>query len=496
MDATLKLKNKPNIIGAASNFTYHWGVNSGLNKEHATRLAVAVSELVTDVVLFAFGELEGEMEITYHRHDDWVEVILHELGEPFNPDRYRYDRKRAAKEGDFVGAGFELVRKLTDDFIYLNKGKLGKEFRLVHHISTPHIADIVPSNELAAPAEPEEEETFDIQLITPEDAEDISKLIYRTYRHSYHKDKLYFPRQIALSIANKEKFGAITRTSRGEPAGYFAVLRSTDSDICEVGEAVVAVKHRRKGLMKKMLGILIENARERGLKGAFGEATAAHTISQRVNARFGFHSTALLLAISPSMALAGFEEKAYSQDVCSVVDFLRLVPVPRREVYLPAAYRSLLLDIYKSLEMEVADQEPASPPDLPEFSILEVEIDYDDKNALIIVRRYGRDFVEQVEQTLIDLDNNGVNTAYIDLPLFDPRTPGQLEGLTAQAFIFAGLMPLFHQEKDYLRLQRLKSQLDFSLINTYSGMAGRIKRLIKEEYDAIQAKRKKTVSES
>ena len=497
MDANLRLKNKPNIIGAASNFTYHWGINSGLDRQLATRLAVAVSELVTDVVLFAFGEQEGEMELTFYRHEDRVEVIVHELGEPFNPDRHRYDRERAIRDGNFVGAGFELVQKLTGEFVFLNRGKQGKEFHLVQHIPAPHIEELVARNELRGKVGQQDgrQKSYGYFPITPDDAEDISKLIYRIYGHTYYKEKVYFPRQVALSIEQKEKFGVIVRTGEGQPVGYFALLRSTDSNIAEVGQAVVAVEHRQKGLMKGMLKRLIAMAHERGLVGIYGEATAVHTVSQRVNSRFGLRTTAIMLAISPSMALKGFDERAYSQDVSLVFEFLPLKPISVRKLFLPEVYRSVLEEIYRDLGFAV-EACPDKVKRLPDLSDLEVQINGEDRYALIVVRRYGRDFNSQAELVIRDLDANDLQTIAIDLPLFHPDTCNRIESLRGLGFIFSGLMPLFHQERDYLRMQRTRAPLDFDLIQVFSPMACRLKEIIQEEYHETQKGRGQIVSEN
>mgnify|MGYP006422759625 CR=1 FL=1 len=75
----------------------------------------------------------------------------------------------------------------------------------------------------------------------------------------------------------------------------FAVLQPYDADIGGVGEAVVDAGHRRRGLMKRMLEMLIREARAHGLSAVFGEAVTVHDISQRVNQHFQTESTALLL---------------------------------------------------------------------------------------------------------------------------------------------------------------------------------------------------------
>jgi RimJ/RimL family protein N-acetyltransferase len=107
--------------------------------------------------------------------------------------------------------------------------------------------------------------------------------------------------------------------------GYFAVLRNDDSDIGEVGEAVVDVNHRRRGLMTRMLEGLIQRAEEEGLLGVYGEAVTAHEISQRANARFDFVSSALCLAYHPTERFTGLIDD-YPQPISNLIDFKPLVP--------------------------------------------------------------------------------------------------------------------------------------------------------------------------
>ena len=54
MDQQLELRNHASIIGPVTDFAYRWGLNVGLSDEKARRLALAVDELVTDVVRFAY----------------------------------------------------------------------------------------------------------------------------------------------------------------------------------------------------------------------------------------------------------------------------------------------------------------------------------------------------------------------------------------------------------------------------------------------------------
>ncbi len=479
IDTQLTLKNKVSVIGSVTDFTYKWGMNAGLSEEDAVRLSLAVDELVTDVVLFAFGEEEGRFDLSYRWSPSSVEIIVHEFGEPFDPERHVYDRDRALREGNFEGAGFEVIRHLVDDFIFINKGRGGKEFRLVKKTTGEHIADLLVDEKPASAPPPARETTYVIRTVHEEDAEDVAKLIYRTYGYTYVKEDLYFPKKIALALEREEKFGVITRTSEGEAVGYFAVLRTTDSRIGEVGEAVVAVPHRHRGIMTRMLRRLIEMSRERGLLGLFGEAVTVHTISQKANARFGMQSTALLLADFPTAKYKGLTE-SYPQDVSIVIDFLPLCRIETAGRYLPPAYRTILTDIYRLLGANVHDRPPEAPS-LAERSDLDLKISYEYKHALLVVRTYGEDLTDRLRHTLQSLRDEGMHAVYLDLPLDDPVTKTIVPDLHDCGFVFSGLMPLFHHERDYLRLQKVYERLDFDLIHVYSESAHRIKNLIARE---------------
>lgn len=478
MEARLQLHNDPGVIGAATDFAFKWGLNAGLPPEKALHWALAVDELVTNIVRFAFRGEPGTFTLIF-RHDlSRVELIARELGEPFDPEGHRYNPDRARREGDFDGAGFHIVRHLTDDFTFLNRGREGKEFQLMLRIPSEHIAERIPDTELSSP-EPNAEPTYHLALATPADAEDIAKLIYRTYGYSYAKESLYFPDRIERALRQGDKFGVIVRTDAGEPVGSFSVLRSTDSEIGEVGEAVVSEGHRRRGLMTRMLKMLLDEATNRGLLGAFGEAVTAHTISQRVNQHFGMHSTALMLATFKIERFKGLIDQ-YPQPVSVVIDFRPLVEVDTVTAYLPDAYADLLTAIYDELDIAV-DTPPVPPTPQPDTASIDVHINQRDQRATLVVERFGADLVEQVEQTIQDLAHEDLHVLYIDLPLDAPGTIDATPRLRDIDFVLAGLMPMFHHERDYLRLQRVFIDLDLDLVEVHSDLAHALKDTIADE---------------
>jgi len=456
MDAHLRLKAKTGVIGSASDFTYKWAINAGLPEDDAARLTLAVTEVVTNIVLYAYPSDEGEFEITYHPGLTQVEVIIQEFGEPFDPDRHKYDQKRALAEGDFHGAGLALTTHMVDKFVFLHTGKSGKEFRLVKNVP------------------------YRLSVATPDDAEDIAKLIYRTYGYTYAKESIYFPKKNEQALSAGDKFAVMVRSSSGEAVGHFAVLRNTDSNIGEVAEVVVSPPHRRRGLMTRMLNALIGLAKKEGLQALFGEAVAVHLISQNVNHKLGFHSSALLLASLPVTKYRDLVE-SYPQDVSVVVDFLLLDQIESRQVYLPEKYRNVLAKIYARQGIHLIDKQPEEfrPAGETQFSL---SIQYDNKSACVVVEDYGADLEELIAKLTASAREEGLHTAFFDLPLDHPGTTSAVGAFEKQQYLFGGLMFMFHKERDYLRMQCTTSPLDMNLVYVYSDMAREIKRQVEKEH--------------
>ena len=484
MDARFKLKSKISVIGSVSDFAYKWGFNVGLSSADAARLSLAIDELISDIVLHAYPDEEGEFDITFIRNADFIEIIAHELGEPFDPTRHQYKIENVVNGGNFEGAGFALIKYLVDDFVFINKGRAGKEFRIIKNMDSEHIADgILLKDE---PKHSDVRQDYHLSPVTADDAEDVAKLIYQTYGYTYAKVELYYPKKIELEMELGDKFGVVARTAAKTMVGYFAVLRTTDAKIGEVGEAVVSIHHRQRGIMTMMLNALIDQARKKGLIGLFGEAVTVHTISQKVNHKFGFVSTALLLAKCPMVKFKGLVEDP-PQNVSVLVDYLPLEKSGDSKRYFPKEYKPILQEIYANLGILVSASR-ASRPQYQNPSELELKLQYQLKYALIIVRQYGMDFTERISRKLEVLRNKRLRVVYIDLPLHDPGTKFIIKELKQLGFIFSGLMPNFHSEKDYLRMQKLFKKLEISPIQLYTDLAKKIKSTIKKDLEWISKK--------
>lgn len=485
MDIQLHIPTDEQIITPICDFTYSWCLNCGLASQEATKFTIAVSELITDIILFAYPESNaGFFDLTFRQTLSDIECIASEVGEPFDPDKHRYDSQQAIQNHNFEGAGLRIIRRFTDDFLFINKGKEGKEFRLQKKINIHDIDELIELSRSRKPKEPEQDLapiSYHIRQITPSDAEDIAKLIYRTYEYSYSKEDLYFPKKIEKTLSGKEKLGVITRSDDEKALGYFAILQKEDSNIAEVGEAVVSPEYRKQGIMSGMMEHLIEVAKKQRFETLFGKAVTIHPVSQRVNQKFGFISTGLMLLETKNVVFKGFDEE-YPQPVSVVLDVLPLQDHDPKNVYLPEKYRDLLIKTYDLLNIAITDKDPEDF-EMAKRSDADIEINYSDSTSLIIINKYGPDF-RSVLQGILDslVEQEDPNAIYLDLPLENEATPAQFKKLEGLGFIYCGLAPYFHRDNDYLRLQKVCANLNFDLVNVHSDFANEIKSFIADEY--------------
>lgn len=262
------------------------------------------------------------------------------------------------------------------------------------------------------------------------------------------------------------------------------MLKKDDSNIAEVGEAVVSPDYRRKGIMSNMMHHLVETARRNKLDGLFGLAVTIHPASQNVNHKYGFRSTALMLAETGGVVFKGFDED-YPQPVSTMIDFLPLFHHSPGKVYIPGKYRDIILDTYKSLKVPVQAEEHTEQPEnrLSALSDIKLSINTINYTAFIVVYKYGSDFRHVLNDMMTSLDEQeDLNVIYLDLPLSNDATPLQYEEIEDLGFIYCGLAPLFHREKDFLRLQYIYAPINMDLIEVYSSFGKTIKNLITHEY--------------
>lgn len=475
LQAVFRLSNDISLIEPVCSFAYDWSIINGLDTYKSQEFILALDEIITDVIIHALKNEDINFEISFLNHESFLEIIINEFGEPFNIQKYSYDKSKAINENNFTGAGLKLVKELSDDFIFINHGRLGKEFRIIKNIDQKHVKDLKHNKK-----EDDIEDNLYFKEVNQEDSEDIAKLIYRTYSYTYPKDDLYYPERISKFISKGKKFGVIARNSNHISCGYFAVIKLPDSNTGEVGEAVVSPNYRGKGIMTIMMTMLINLSKEKGMNALFGEATTVHIISQKVNYKFDFKSTAICYSIYPKTESKGFKLK--QERISVVFEFLILKEIVELELYIPKEYKSIIKSIYNNLGIKIKDKKIINNKNYNNKTDIKIEINYKYNFAVIIIYDFGADFLERIENKINSLKNkNSIESIFIDIPLDNQLSKIHTESIRKNGFVFSGILPLFYKNKNYLRLQWYRREINFKGVILFSKMSKKIKNFINKD---------------
>ena len=294
----LTIPNDRAYIKAALTMAAEVAAMAGFDEDECSDISEALAEACSNVIEHAFEPMEEEsFTITFEVSDEGLMMTLDEMGLPFS------SRVEKSEGG---APGLRAIEELMDRVLYINRGKAGKKLELFKFRKGRHISELFPAAELT-PFEvcelPPKDIAFTIRLMAPGEALEVSRCIYRTYKYTYTNEDLYFPDRIEAMNADGRMISAVAFAEDGEMAGHFALLPRPNKLAAEIGIAVVVPKYRKRGLMKKMLAFLIDEARRRRFINIFGSAFTMHTMSQKTNLAFGMFETSLQLADVPAESI-------------------------------------------------------------------------------------------------------------------------------------------------------------------------------------------------
>ncbi len=197
-------------------------------------------ELFENAVIHAYKDEEGAIEIHFELYDNGLKIEVHDWGEPIDPQNIRAVSLQLPNKEQ----GFNKIYHLCDEFRFINLGLQGKKFiiakfvpihlKLKHNI--PYYSDI--SDDFDAIDKEQLTQKLVVRTFQPGDEVWIPKLIYRNYGYTYFKDLFYYPEK----ILQKEQSGdilSIVAQIEDKIVGHFALVKLPDSNIAEIGIAVV-----------------------------------------------------------------------------------------------------------------------------------------------------------------------------------------------------------------------------------------------------------------
>ena len=470
----ITVPNDPAYIGSVLSFSKELALKIGFSKRESLEIGIALSEACENVIMHAFDPYEDEsFDITFEVLDDGLKILIDEMGMPFFANM-------ASRSEE--APGLHAMRENMDEARFINRGKEGKELELYKYLKGHHVEELFSDMELT-PYQvceiPALTMKYTFRLMTPSEAVDVSRCIYRAYKYTYLNEDLYFPERIEARNRDGRMISFVAVTESGEVVAHFALLPRPNGKAAEIGIAVVVPEHRKKKLMKILLHKLVVEAKSRGFLVLYGNAFTMHTLSQKTNLNFDFSESALQLGVFPPRTIGIMCDKKL-KGAGNVITFFKYLKYPaENKIFLPARHAEIIKKIYAGFGVKKEFMTSHMDHLLPQMEESEIHLSIKPfhKTAYVEIREVGQDLDKRLKAKRMELADKGFNAIYVDLDLSNQRAPWGIEKLEEIGFFFSGIFPEFYSS-DALRLQYYITDVIYSEIETASDFASELKKYV------------------
>jgi anti-sigma regulatory factor (Ser/Thr protein kinase) len=473
MQLELLFSNERRVLPSVRAFAAETLRQSALLEPDAAQVETLVVGAVEDAVDHAYREgEEGSIKLTIRESHGRLEIVVRDYGMPQDVELLERRLHEPAAGGATL---FGCPTHLFDEVHWQGFGPEGKALEVRKWLHQTSITDsveaaaIAPFRDDAPPAPPGE---YTVRRMRPDEAVQVSQLMYRAYGNTYFNPDVYYPQRVAAHDANGTVVSFVAATRDGYVAGHSALELNQPGPVAESGQAVVDPAHRGRGLLGRMKAALLEEAVRRDLAGWYADAVAVHTLTQKSNADHGGCPSCADLGISPKTEQFRGLAAVQPQRVSCLLYFHWLKGSAPRRLYVPARHRQIVAEIYAMLECPVSFGEPASPAG---HGTLALRIDPGAATAFARAEKLGIDTVQSVRHAKREaVERSLCQAVFVELPVEDPAAACVVEGLEKYGFAFAGVAPHFSARGDLLRMIYLVEPLAREPVKTYDAPAGRL----------------------
>ena len=494
--SSMQIPGDPKYATAAASYVCEIARMIGMQKQDIKSLEKGIIGAIKALIGYSFeaGE-KGILEVNCERIPEGFKVSLQDKGLPFGTIGAELSASESQVD-DIPGMAEPIshLKEYLDEIRLHNLGPGGKALILIKHLKNRDITDYYATCDL----EPYEPSTAPIALsanqskcrvrrMKPEDAAEVSKTIYKTYGYTYPHDYVYYPEKIIALNESGRLFSAVAVAGDNEIAGY-GVFKTWQQNpkIVEMAQGVVKPEFRSLGCFRNITHYLLDQAKSRGIEGAFGEAVTNHTISQHTVHGFGFKDCGLRLGLIPSGTLFKGMKGKIPHRVSMLVQFLYLqVPPPLMpELYAPDHHQDIIAALYKELGVrpQIKKSLPTQMQKAASTSVVKIKQVPSMNYVRIIIERYGRNIVGEIKNKVKEICLQKTDIVNLFLNLSDPLTDNYTAQFEDLGFFFSGILPGGFKNGHALILQYLNNvPIDYDAIQVESAIAGKILAYVRKQ---------------
>ncbi len=486
--SSIKIPNDPKYATAAAIYVSEIARVIGMTSSDLRALENGVIGAINALLDYSFEPSEkGFMEIICERVPEGLKVSLRDKGLPFGTDSPQGDQPN-------ITESFFRLQEYLDEIQLNNLGPDGKELVLIKHLNNKSVSDYYAACDLE-PYEPQAppiatspgEFKCHVRQLRSDDAPEVSKTIYKTYGYTYPHDYVYYPEKIIALNQSGQVYSAVAIADDDDIAGYGVFqLWDENPQIVEMAQGVVKPEYRSLGCFRNITRYLLDQAKTRGIQGAFGEAVTNHTVSQHTVHGFGFRDCGLRLGLIPPNTVFKGMNAGASQRVSMLVQFLYLQPpaAHSHRIYAVPHHKDIMTDLYAELGVTPIIQQSASDKVILQSAKAEFKIKLfgSMRYARIIIDGFGQNSVAALKNEIRELCLKKIEIINLFLNLSDPLTASTTAQIERLGFFFAGILPQGFKDGDALILQYLNNvRIDYDAIQVKSGMAKQLLEYVRQQ---------------
>ncbi len=332
------------------------------------------------------------------------------------------------------------------------------------------------------------EDSFEIRLMQPEDADGTVALYRATYGDAYPIREIYDPQALLRQQETGAMYHVVCRAKQGPVAGHWGLYRTSApfSGLYESGHGMVLAEYRGRGLNDIIARYTLETLIPRlGIPAVWGEAVANHVFMQKTCSVSGYSETGIELDLMPA---ASYEkEKSASGRVGAVLVF-RVYQTRGQTIHLPDPYAGLLRELHREAH-DASHAYRNAPADVPPEGPSDVQsVVFEGANlARLTVQAIGSD-LREIMMGKEKLHTGGGATVFqAFLRLTDPGIGFAVRTLRGCGYFFGGVLPRWFDDDGFL-MQKLLHEPNVAGLKLYSDKAKRILDFILRDREEVTAR--------
>ena len=474
MEMELRLTNDPRLMPSVQAFMHSTLKQFGLVDAAVTSIEKIVTEVVSHTIQHAYphGE-EGAITLKVTEAGGKFEITISDDGLP--QDIQQLEEELHEGRNRLPGLAEAVAQRVIDEMHWSALGPNGKALHLIKWICDVTVIDAssgtptrISEDEPLAP-----QQEYDIRKAEPEEALQISQLIYRIYGNTYFNEDMYYPDRVATQHSNGSVMSVVATDTEGSLAGHCALEFNNEGPVAEVGQAAVDPRHRARGLLNQMKDALGNEAQSLGLAGWYADSVTVHIYTQKSNAHHGGRVCGVGLGVSPRNESFGGIAQTLTQRVSCVIYFHWLTEPEHRTVFVSERHQEIISDIYGNLGCTITFGDAETPSD--RHGTLSINLNPRAHFAVIHVTKLGQDSVQSIRRAARELiEMSHVEALLVELPVEDPGAPETCEALEKHGFGFTGVGPHFAAGGDVLKMEYLVEPLEKNPIKLFEPFAERL----------------------